>query len=102
MLISKNFRFSGRHIGFLEGSKYGLKAPSCSQIIFKKSREGASLHFKWFGNGSKKSGLGGNLPPRYEGYHELALNYESCELVCGDGTKSKRFVTESNRLRLGC
>ncbi len=59
----KHFRFSGRHIGFLECGKYGLKAPSCNQIIFRKSREVASLNSKWFGNGSKKSGLGGNLPP---------------------------------------
>ena len=65
----KAFSVSGRHIGFLEGGKYGLKTPSCSQVIFRKSREGASLNSKWFGNGSKKSGLGGNLPLRswYEG-----------------------------------
>ncbi len=62
-LISKHFRFSGRHIGFLEGGKYGLKAPSCSQIILRKSREGASLKSKWFGNCSKKSDMGAIYPP---------------------------------------
>ena len=62
-LISKYFRLSGRHIGFLEGAKYSLKAASCRQFIFRKSRQGASLNSKWFRNGSKKSGLGGNLPP---------------------------------------
>ena len=62
-LISKYFRFSGRHIGFLECVKYGLKAPSCSQFIFRKSRQGASFNSKRFGNGSKKSGLGGDFTP---------------------------------------
>ena len=62
-LISKYFRFSGRHIGFLEGDKYSLKAPSCRQFIFRKSRQGASTNSKWFGNGSKKSGLGAIYPP---------------------------------------
>ena len=63
-LISKNFRFSGRHIGFLECDKYGLKATSCSQILFRKSRdEGASLNYMWFGNGGKKSGQRGAIYP---------------------------------------
>ena len=59
------FLFSSRHIGFLEGVIYGLKAPSCSQcqFIFRKSRKGASINSKRFGNGSKNSGLGVNLPP---------------------------------------
>ena len=65
-LISKYFRFSGRHIGFLKCAKNGPKAPPCSQIIFRKSREGASLNSEWFWNGSKKSGLGDNLPPPFK------------------------------------
>ena len=64
------FRFSSRHIGFLEGVKYGLKAPSCSQFIFRKSRKGASTNSKRFGNGSKNSGLGVNLPPPPHSLHE--------------------------------
>ena len=63
-LISNNFRFSGRHIGFLECDKYGLIATSCSQILFRKSRdEGASLNSMWFGNGGKKSGQRGAIYP---------------------------------------
>jgi hypothetical protein len=56
--ISKYFRFSGRYIGFLEGNKCSLKAPSCRQFIFRKSRQGAFTNSKWFRNGCKKSGLG--------------------------------------------
>ncbi len=61
--ISKYFRFSGRHIGFLECANYGLKAPPCSQFIFRKSRQGASFNSKRFGNGSQNSGLGLVSPP---------------------------------------
>ena len=57
-LISKFSRFSGRHIGFLVGAKYRLKATSCCQFIFRKGRQGASINSKRFGNGSKKRGLG--------------------------------------------
>ena len=59
----KVFPVSSRHIGFLECAKYGLKAPSCSQFIFRKCRQGASPNSKRFGNGSKKSGLGGTFTP---------------------------------------
>ena len=38
-----------------------LKAPSCSPVIFRKSHQSASVYSKRFGNGSNKSGLGGNL-----------------------------------------
>ena len=62
MLISKYFRFSGRHIGYLECVKYGLKAPSCSQFLFRKCRRGASINSKRFGNGCKNSCLGWSHP----------------------------------------
>ena len=66
-LTSKHFRFSSRQIRFLEVNKYSVKAPSSSQIIFRKSCEGASTSSKWFGNGSKNSGLGEITPPPLHG-----------------------------------
>ena len=64
-LISKCFRFSGCQVGFLECAKYGLKAPSCSQFIFRKILQGASINSKRFENDSKNSGLGGALTPLF-------------------------------------
>lgn len=43
-LISKYFRFSVHNIRFLLGVKHGLKTPSCSQFISRKSRQGASAN----------------------------------------------------------
>ena len=80
-LISKNFRFTGRHIGFLECDKYGLKATSCSQILFRKSRdEGASLNSMWFGNGSKKSGQRGAIYPPQHPVHGIKKEFARAEL----------------------
>jgi len=65
-LISKYFRFSGSHIGFLVGARYRLKAPSCSQFIFRKSRQCASTNSKLFRNVSEKGS--GVISPHAPGH----------------------------------
>ncbi len=60
-LISKYFRFSSVHTGLLVGARYRLKAPSCSQFIYRKIRQSMSTNSKWFRNGSEEWS-GGDLP----------------------------------------
>ena len=58
------FRFCGRHIGILDGTRLDLIAFSCSPAILRKSHQSTSLYSKRLKNGAQKTGLGGNFTPR--------------------------------------